>query len=60
IGNVFSSYKKINSLLGWFPRIKLNDGLRRTVEFYQKNRTHYWNLLFCLCKLNLSAFALTT
>ena len=60
IGNVFSSYKKINSLLGWSPRTNLNDGLRRTVEFYQKNRTHYWNLLFCLCKLNLSAFALTT
>ena len=48
IGNVFSSYKKINSLLGWLPRTKLKDGLRRTVEFYKKNRVHYWSLLL-LC-----------
>lgn len=59
IGNVFSNYKKINSLLGWSPGVRLDDGLRRTVEFYKKNRVHYWSLLFILYKLNLSLLTLT-
>jgi UDP-glucose 4-epimerase len=60
IGNVFSNYKKINSMLGWFPRTTLKEGLSRTVEFYRKNRIHYWSLLIFLFKLNLSALASVT
>jgi UDP-glucose 4-epimerase len=44
IGNAYLSYKKIKSVLGWQPRTPLRDGLTRTVEFYQKNKDHYWNL----------------
>lgn len=43
IGNVYSSYQKINSTLGWGPKTNLDTGLRATVDFYQKNREHYWN-----------------
>ncbi len=43
IGNAFSSYKKIESLLGWRPRTSLRAGLTRTIEFYQQHREHYWN-----------------
>lgn len=42
IGNFYSSYKKIETMLGWRPRTPLEVGLARTVEFYRKNRTHYW------------------
>jgi len=43
IGNSYSSYQKIESLLGWHPRTPLREGLIRTVEFYQKHRDHYWH-----------------
>ncbi|HVF86485.1 MAG TPA: NAD-dependent epimerase/dehydratase family protein [Pyrinomonadaceae bacterium] len=43
IGNSFSSYQKIRSVLGWRPRTSWRAGLARTVEFYQNNRTPYWN-----------------
>lgn len=42
IGNAYSSYQKIERALGWRPRTPLSKGLARTVEFYERNRTHYW------------------
>ncbi len=41
IGNCYSSYKKINSVLGWRPRTPLREGLRRTVAFYREHWRHY-------------------
>jgi UDP-glucose 4-epimerase len=41
IGNAFSSYKKIESVLGWKPNTSLQEGLARTVSFYQKHGAHY-------------------
>ena len=43
IGNVYSSFEKIRSELGWTPKTSLSVGLRRTIEFYLQNREHYWN-----------------
>jgi UDP-glucose 4-epimerase len=42
IGNFYSDYGKIKSMLGWQPRTPLRLGMARTVEFYRRNRTHYW------------------
>jgi len=42
IGNSYSSFRKIESLLGWQPKTPLRVGLRRTVEFYKENYRHYW------------------
>ncbi len=44
IGNCFCSYKKIEQVLGWRPRIDLKEGLKQTVDFYEQNREHYWSL----------------
>jgi UDP-glucose 4-epimerase len=41
IGNVYSSYGKIEAALGWRPRTSLHTGLARTIEFYQKNLSRY-------------------
>jgi UDP-glucose 4-epimerase len=41
VGNTHSSYAKIETALGWRPRTPLRDGLRRTVEFYERHRAHY-------------------
>ncbi len=42
IGNVYSSYQKIESMLGWQPQTSIHKGLSDTINFYQKNRAHYW------------------
>jgi UDP-glucose 4-epimerase len=44
IGNFHSSYRKIESVLGWRPQTDLREGLRRTIDFYRENRSHYWSL----------------
>ncbi|HEY0080056.1 MAG TPA: NAD-dependent epimerase/dehydratase family protein [Pyrinomonadaceae bacterium] len=48
IGNSFSSYRKIESVLGWRPTTPLRGGLARTVEYYKKHRDQYWNTDACL------------
>jgi UDP-glucose 4-epimerase len=42
IGDYYADYSKIQNTLGWQPRIRLREGLTRTVEFYRTHRTHYW------------------
>jgi UDP-glucose 4-epimerase len=42
IGNFYSDSRKIETLLGWRPRVPLREGLARTIEFYQKHRAQYW------------------
>ena len=42
IGDYYADYSKIQNTLGWRPRIRLREGLTRTVEFYRTHRTHYW------------------
>ncbi len=41
VGNCYCSSKKIEQLLGWQPKTALKEGLRRMIEFYEKNREHY-------------------
>lgn len=41
IGNIYSSYRKIEAMLGWRPRTSLRTGLASTIEFYNKHRAHY-------------------
>ncbi|HZS04932.1 MAG TPA: NAD-dependent epimerase/dehydratase family protein [Blastocatellia bacterium] len=43
IGNVYSDYRRIETTLGWRPRTPLRAGLRRTIEFYERHRAHYWD-----------------
>ena len=43
IGSVRCDYSRIKNLLGWKPQVGLREGLRRTVEYYQKYGKHYWD-----------------
>jgi UDP-glucose 4-epimerase len=43
VGSFYASYQKIESALGWRPKTPLGVGLQQTIEFYAKNREHYWN-----------------
>jgi len=41
-GDFISDISKIRKLTGWIPKTKINEGLRKTVAFYKKNRKNYW------------------
>jgi dTDP-glucose 4,6-dehydratase/UDP-glucose 4-epimerase len=42
IGDYYSDFSLITGQLGWKPKIGLLEGLKRTVAYYQKNHSHYW------------------
>jgi dTDP-glucose 4,6-dehydratase/UDP-glucose 4-epimerase len=42
IGDYYSDFTKINHALGWEPRVSLQDGLRKSLEYYALNGRHYW------------------
>ena len=42
IGDYYSDFSLISAELGWSPKVELEEGLRRTVEFYSKNSSEYW------------------
>ena len=42
IGDVFSSYARIEAALGWRPTVPLREGLRRMVDYYEQHGSHYW------------------
>jgi UDP-glucose 4-epimerase len=42
IGSVYSSWAKFNFVTGWAPKVNLEEGLTRTVKYYQQHRAHYW------------------
>ena len=43
IGDVYSSYAKIERELGWQPTTPLREGLSRMIDFYRENKTFYWD-----------------
>ncbi len=42
IGDYYGDYTKIHTELGWQPKVKLRDGIARTLEYYRKYKEHYW------------------
>jgi len=41
-GDFYSDITKIRTRLGWEPATPLREGLRRTVDYYRKNKHFYW------------------
>ncbi|NWG04144.1 MAG: NAD-dependent epimerase/dehydratase family protein [Syntrophaceae bacterium] len=41
IGDYYADFSRIRSLLGWEPKIRLREGLLKTLTFYRKNLKHY-------------------
>lgn len=42
IGDYYSDFGLINSEIGWSPRVGLESGIGKTVEYYRQNGSHYW------------------
>lgn len=41
IGSFKSDYGQIQRLVGWYPRVSLDEGLRRTLQYYRKELPRY-------------------
>ena len=42
IGDYQGDFSKISRVLGWSPAMCFEDGLRKTLEYYQEHRARYW------------------
>jgi len=42
VGDYYADFTKIKDFLGWGPSVSLQDGLARTIQYYRKNKRHYW------------------
>jgi UDP-glucose 4-epimerase len=42
IGDYYASFEKIRQDLGWQPRVSLEDGVARTLDFYREHGPRYW------------------
>lgn len=42
IGDYIADYSKIKKTLGWEPKVDMEEGLRKTVEYYNENKKRYW------------------
>lgn len=41
IGSFYADFGQINRLTGWVPRVGVEDGVRRTLDFYREHISHY-------------------
>jgi UDP-glucose 4-epimerase len=42
-GDFYSDINKIEKTVGWRPATNLEEGLKKTFEYYRKYRDHYWS-----------------
>ncbi len=43
IGDYYSNFSKISNVVGWTPKIDLDDGLTRTLEYFSRHGKEYWD-----------------
>lgn len=42
IGNYVADIKKIKNDLGWKPKTEIDEGIKRTIEYYKRHKKNYW------------------
>ena len=42
IGDYIADYSKFKRIVGWEPKIDVDEGLTRTFEYYKKHKQYYW------------------
>ncbi len=42
IGSYYGDYTRAAKVLGWRPQVPLEEGLRRTVEYFRQHKEEYW------------------
>lgn len=43
IGDYYSDFSKIRSMLGWEPKVPLREGLSHSLNYFYKHYRHYWD-----------------
>lgn len=43
IGDYYSDFTLISNELGWEPKVELQEGLQKTMAYYQYHYSHYWD-----------------
>jgi nucleoside-diphosphate-sugar epimerase len=41
-GDYYADITKIKDTIKWHPKISLEEGIKKTLDYYKKNRKHYW------------------
>jgi len=41
-GDYFADFSKFTQATGWTPRVEMEEGLAKTVQFYREHQEHYW------------------
>lgn len=44
IGDYYSDFSLITNELGWTPKVGLQEGLRKTLKYYQDHHVNYWQV----------------
>lgn len=42
IGNYVADIKKIRDELGWQPKVSVDEGIAKTIDYYKKYKRYYW------------------
>jgi nucleoside-diphosphate-sugar epimerase len=42
IGHYYASYNKFKEATGWEPKVSYEEGFRKMLAYYKKNKSHYW------------------
>ncbi len=42
IGDYKADYSKMTKTFGWKPRVSLDTGIKRTLDYYEKYKKYYW------------------
>ena len=42
IGDYVADWSKFKRQFGWEPKVSIEEGLKRTFEYYTKYKSHYW------------------
>jgi len=43
VGDFVADITKIKNEIGWEPKVPLEEGLKKTIDFYRKHKEHYWS-----------------
>jgi UDP-glucose 4-epimerase len=41
-GDYYADITKIQKLIDWHPRVSLDQGIKKTLDYYKKYKEHYW------------------
>ena len=45
IGDYYSDFKKIQTILGWQPKVSIRQGLENSLKYYEEHHKHYWEAI---------------